>query len=67
MLGVIFNRYRKTSDPIWKVSVEAANTIGQANPRYVLQGRDNNTGELLPTQKSRMLGKEELVLVRPAA
>ncbi|NCB28288.1 MAG: haloacid dehalogenase-like hydrolase [Clostridia bacterium] len=67
VLGVIFNRYRKTSDPIWKVSVEAANTIGQANPRYVLQGRDNNTGELLPTQKSRMLGKEELVLVRPAA
>ncbi len=66
-LGVIFNRYRKPSDPIWQCSVEAANTIGQANPRYVLQGRDNNTGVLLPTQKSRMLGAEELVLVRPAA
>ncbi len=63
-LGVIFNRYRKTSDPIQALSVEAANTIGQANPRYVLQGRDNNIGQLIPTQYSRMLGSNELVLVR---
>jgi phosphoserine phosphatase len=63
-LGVIFNRYRKPSDPIYDLSVEAANTIGSANPHYVLQGRDNNTGELIPTQYSRMLGSDELVLVR---
>lgn len=63
-LGVIFNRYRKASDPIHSLSVKAANTIGQANPKYVLQGRDNNTGVLLPTQYSRMLGSNELVLVR---
>lgn len=64
VLGVIFNRYRKSSDPIWQCAVEASKTIGQPNPRFVLQGRDNNTGELLPTQSSRMLGSTELVLVR---
>ena len=63
-LGVIFNRYRKTSDPIQGLSVKAAETIGKPNPQYVLQGRDNNTGELIPTQYSRMLGSDELVLVR---
>ena len=63
-LGVIFNRYRKSSDPIHSLSVEAAKTIGQANPKYVLQGRDNNIGQLIPTQYSRMLGSDELVLVR---
>lgn len=63
-LGVIFNRYRKTSDPIHELSVKAAETIGQEAPEYVLQGRDNNTGQLIPTQYSRMLGEEELVLVR---
>ena len=63
-LGVIFNRYRKTSDPIQSLCVKAAETIGKANPEYVLQGRDNNTGELIPTQYSRMLGSDELVLVR---
>lgn len=63
-LGVIFNRYRKTSDPIQALSVKAAETIGAENPEYVLQGRDNNIGQLLPTQYSRMLGSDELVLVR---
>ena len=63
-LGIIFNRYRKSSDPIHKLSVEAANSIGKPNPKYVLQGRDNNIGQLIPTQYSRMLGSDELVLVR---
>jgi len=66
-LGVIFNRYRKTSDPIWKCSKEAADTIGSPTARFVLQGRDNNTGELIPTEYSRMLGSSELVLVRSAS
>lgn len=66
-LGVIFNRYRKTSDPIWKCSKEAADTIGSPTARFVLQGRDNNTGELIPTEYSRMLGSSDLVLVRPAS
>lgn len=66
-LGVIFNRYRKPSDPIHKLCVIAAENIGKENPKYVLQGRDNNTGNLISTQHSRMLGEKELVLVRPAS
>lgn len=66
-LGVIFNRYRKTSDPIWKGSDEAAKNIGKADARFVLQGRDENAGQLRPTEYSIMLGKTEEVLVRPAS
>ena len=67
VLGVIFNRYRKpSSDPIWEGSNEAAQTIGDPNARFVLQGRDENTGELRPSEKSIMLGTTEEVLVRPA-
>lgn len=68
-LGVIFNRYRKpTSDPMtWEASNEAAGTIGDASARFVLQGRDENNGQLRPSEKSIMLGSTEEVLVRPAA
>ena len=65
-LGVIFNRYRKPSDPIWNGSVEASKTIGQADAKFVLQGRDENTGELRQSEKSIMLGETTEVLVRPA-
>lgn len=67
-LGVIFNRYRKpSSDPIWEGSNEAAQTIGNADARFVLQGRDENSGQLRPSEKSILLGTTEEVLVRPAA
>ena len=66
-LGVIFNRFRKPSDPIWEGSTEAAATIGDPNARFVLQGRDENNGQLRPSEKSIMLGSTEEVLVRPAA
>ena len=67
VLGVIFNRYRKpSSDPIWEGSNEAAQNIGSADARFVLQGRDENTGELRPSEKSILLGTTEEVLVRPA-
>lgn len=66
-LGVIFNRYRSTSDPIWECSVEASQTIGDPDARFVLQGRNENTGELRPTEYSIMLGSTEEVLVRPAS
>ena len=66
-LGVIFNRYRKpSSDPIWEGSYEAAQHIGEPDCRFVLQGRDENTGMLRPTEKSIMIGDTEEVLVRPA-
>ena len=68
VLGVIFNRYRKpSSDPIWEGSNEAAQTIGNADARFVLQGRDENSGQLRPSEKSILLGTAEEVLVRPAA
>ena len=52
-LGVIFNRYRKPgSDPIWQGSNEAAQSIGDPDARFVLQGRDENTGELGPSEGS---------------
>jgi len=68
-LGVIFNRYRKpTSDPLtWKASDEAAKTMGNADARFVLQGRDENNGQLRPTEYSILLGSTDEVLVRPAA
>lgn len=67
VLGVIFNRYRKpSSDPIWAGCNEAAQTIGDPAARFVLQGRDENTGELRPSEKSILLGTTEEVLVRPA-
>lgn len=66
-LGVIFNRYRKPgSDPIWEGSREAAASIGDPDARFVLQGRDENSGQLRPSEKSIMLGSTEEVLVRPA-
>ena len=66
-LGVIFNRYRKPgSDPIWEGSTEAAQSIGDSDARFVLQGRDENTGELRPSEKSILLGETDEVLVRPA-
>lgn len=68
VLGVIFNRYRKpSSDPIWKGSDEAAKTIGDADARFVLQGRDENKGQLRPSESSILLNQTEEVLVRPAA
>lgn len=67
-LGVLFNRYRKpTSDPLtWNASVKAAEQIGKADARFVLQGRDENSGQLRPTEYSILLGTEKEVLVRPA-
>ncbi len=63
-LGVIFNRYRSTSDPIWEGSVIASETIGDEDAQFVLQGRDENTAELRPSEYSILLGTDEEVLVR---
>lgn len=64
-LGVIFNRYRKpSSDRIWEGCQEAAENMGKADARFVLQGRDENQGQLRPSEKSILLGEKEEVLVR---
>lgn len=65
-LGVLFNRYRSTSDRTWQGAVEAAENIGSPEARFVLQGRDENKGRLRPSEKSILLGTTEEVLVRPA-
>ncbi|MDR1767605.1 MAG: Ig-like domain-containing protein [Propionibacteriaceae bacterium] len=57
-LGLIINRVRKASDPISKVSAQAAATIGQADAKYVLQGRDENTGKYRKSEKSILLGSD---------
>lgn len=54
-------------DPIWEGSNEAAQTIGDADARFVLQGRDENKGQLRPSEYSILLGQTEEVLVRPAS
>lgn len=68
-LGVIFNRYRKpTSDPrTWEASNQAAETIGDPDAQFVLQGRDENIGQLRPSEYSIMQGDTEEVLVRDPA
>ncbi|MEG1721014.1 MAG: haloacid dehalogenase-like hydrolase [Pseudoflavonifractor sp.] len=67
-LGLLFNRYRKpTSDKMtWEASVKAVEQMGKADAQFVLQGRDENTGKLRPTEKSIMIGSDKEVLVRPA-
>lgn len=61
-LGLLFNRYRK--DDTKKLAQEAVKTLGQESAKYVLQGRDENKGVLIPTEKSILLGTDEEVLVR---
>ena len=46
--------------------IMAAQSIGDPDARFVLQGRDENTGELRPSEKSILLGETDEVLVRPA-
>lgn len=67
-LGVLFNRYRKpTSDKMtWEASVKASEQMGKADAQFVLQGRDENNGQLRPSEYSIMMGTDKEVLVRPA-
>lgn len=61
---LIFNRYRKPTTIIGKLSKEAVPSYGKYNAKVLLQGRDENTGMLRPSQKSILLGKKEEVLLR---
>jgi hypothetical protein len=67
-LGVIFNRYRNpSSDPLtWSASVKAVEQMGKPDAQFVLQGRDDNKGQLRPTEYTIRLGTDKEVLVRPA-
>jgi len=61
-LGLIINRVR--GDDFKSISKEAAEIIGDVNAKYILQGRDENKGVYIPTQKSILLGSDEERLVR---
>lgn len=61
-LGLILNRYK--NDAIKELSQIAASTIGNANARYVLQGRDENTGTFRGREKFILMGETHEVLVR---
>lgn len=61
-LGLLFNRYRK--DATKELALMAEKTMGQSSAKYVLQGRDENAGQLRASEKSILLGTTEEVLVR---
>ena len=63
-LCVLFNRYM--NDDTQKLAREAFDTIEAANPRVVLQGRDENKGRLRPSEKTILLGTQEEVLIHEA-
>ena len=60
-LGIVINRL-KTGE-IGERSKSAAALLGQSAPRYVLQGRSENTGLFLPDEKTQKFGKTELKLL----
>ncbi|EFV76658.1 hypothetical protein HMPREF1013_03203 [Bacillus sp. 2_A_57_CT2] len=63
-LGLIINRL-KTGD-IGKLANTAAERMGKNNPKYVLQGRNENTGLWIPTEFTIKLGSnEEKLLANP--
>ncbi len=63
-LGLIINRL-KTGD-IGKLSKIAVERMGKNNPKFVLQGRNENTGLWIPTESTIKLGSnEEKLLPNP--
>lgn len=56
---VIVNRLRKPTTDIGKFSKEAVATYGKANAKYLLQGRDANTGQFVPSSKTIVYGARE--------
>ncbi|MFC3533605.1 haloacid dehalogenase-like hydrolase [Vogesella facilis] len=60
-LGLIVNRLKKGE--IGANSQLAAAQLGTAKPRFILQGRDEQTGLMLPDEKSLKYGKSERKLL----
>jgi hypothetical protein len=60
-LGVIVNRLKKGE--IGERSKSAATQLGQANPRFILQGRSEGTGIFIPDEKTLKYGKSDLQLL----
>ena len=56
-VGVIVNRIKKGE--IGADSKLAAEQLGNPNARFILQGRDEHTGLMIPDEKSVKYGKTE--------
>ena len=56
VLGLILNRVR--TDDFAAISKEAADSFGDEDAKYVLQGRDENKGVYIPTQESVLMGSD---------
>lgn len=53
---LIINRLRKPNTDIGRFSKLAVETYGQQDAKYLLQGRDANTGQFIPSNKSIAYG-----------
>lgn len=60
-VGVIVNRMKKGE--IGADSQQAATQLGTPNARFILQGRNEHTGLMIPDEKSLKYGKDELKLL----
>jgi phosphoserine phosphatase len=58
-LTLIINRLRSPKNIIGQKSKVAVEEYGSANPRYLLQGRDDNKGVFVPSQLHYKLGSKE--------
>ena len=63
-LTLIINRLRK--DDFGKLGLEAVKPAGQELPRYVIQGRDENTGQFRPSASTIKMGKDQEALFNDA-
>lgn len=61
---LIINRWRNPATDIGKFSKLAADSYGQSNVKYLLQGRDANTGMFLSSNKSLAFGSNEAKLFK---
>jgi len=56
-LSLIWNRVK--GGDIGKLSKQAVDELNNPSPRFILQGRNENTGIALPSSESILFGKEE--------
>lgn len=62
-LVLIINRLRSADTIIGKLSAQAAQEYKKDNNRILLQGRDENAGEFLPSQSSLLIGASKPALL----
>jgi len=61
-LVLIWNRVK--GGDIGKLCIKAVEQLGDPMPQYILQGRDENTGMVLPCLESILFGKTEKQLLK---